>query len=66
MCSVFFTIACSFLTENGQSMNAVLLLFFFFDQISGTELEAGKGRPEAAEGSQEGKHIFSLLNDLTM
>ena len=39
-------------------MIVVLLLFllsFSFDQISGTELEAGKGRPEAAEGSQEGK-----------
>jgi len=54
----FFTIACSFLTENCQLMIVVLLLFllsFSFDQISGTELEAGKGRPEAAEGSQEGK-----------
>ena len=45
-------------------MIAVLLLFstfLFFDQISGTELEAEKGGPEAAEGSQGGIQVKKYL-----
>ena len=45
-------------------MIAVLLLFttfLFFDQISGTELEAGKGGSEAAEGSQGGIQVKKYL-----
>ena len=34
---------------------------FSFDQISGTELEAGKGGPEAAEGSQGGIQVKKYL-----
>ena len=53
----FFTIACSVLTINDCCPSTFFYFSFSFDQISGTELEAGKGGPEAAEGSQGGKQV---------
>ena len=48
-------------------MIAVLLLFstfLFLDQISGTELEAEKGGPEAAEGSQGGIQVKKICDEV--
>ena len=60
-CAGFFTNACSVLTINDCCPSTFFYFSFSFDQISGTELEAEKGGPEAAEGSQGGIQVKKYL-----
>ena len=60
-CVVFFFYNRLFIFDRELSFAVLFLLFFSFDQISGTELEAGKSESEAAEGSQGGNQAKKHL-----
>ena len=65
LCCVFFYNRLFFFDRELSINDCCPSLFFYFsfsfDQISGTELEAEKGGPEAAEGSQGGIQVKKYL-----
>ena len=68
-CVVFFFYNRLFIFDRELSINdccpsAFFYFSFSFDQISGTELEAGKGGPEAAEGSQGGIQVKNICDEV--